>query len=115
MSIDSQSNGNERPLMTPEDAGYGEYLQYGIEIEGLLTAISKQPEDDTPRLIFADWLTEKGDKRGDFIREQCQWAAFSRGKINEIPEYRQAIAIKVMRAEVPPIRTLPSQCLYWSK
>ncbi|MEK6233367.1 MAG: TIGR02996 domain-containing protein [Planctomycetales bacterium] len=32
------------------------------------------PEDDAPRLIFADWLEERGDPRGDFIRAQCELA-----------------------------------------
>jgi uncharacterized protein (TIGR02996 family) len=30
--------------------------------------------DDTPRLVFADWLEERGDPRGTFIRLQCQRA-----------------------------------------
>ncbi len=32
------------------------------------------PDDDTPRLIFADWLEEQGDPRGEFVRLQCQLA-----------------------------------------
>ncbi len=34
-----------------------------------LNAICAQPEDDTARLVFADWLAENGDPdRGEFIR-----------------------------------------------
>jgi uncharacterized protein (TIGR02996 family) len=37
-----------------------------------LTAITAQPDDDTARLVYADWLTEKGDAdQADFIRAQC--------------------------------------------
>jgi uncharacterized protein (TIGR02996 family) len=42
------------------------------EEEGLLAAIAAQPEDDGPRLVYADWLMERGDARGEFIRLQCE-------------------------------------------
>lgn len=32
------------------------------------------PEDDAPRLVYADWLEELGDPRGEFIRLQCELA-----------------------------------------
>lgn len=38
------------------------------EPDAFLQAICEQPWDDTPRLMFADWLTERGDPRGDEIR-----------------------------------------------
>ena len=38
-------------------------------------AIIENPDDDTPRLIYADWLEENGDPdRAEFIRLQC-WIA----------------------------------------
>jgi uncharacterized protein (TIGR02996 family) len=39
-----------------------------------LQAIVEEPDDDTLRLIFADWLDERNDLRGDFIRAQCEVA-----------------------------------------
>ena len=39
--------------------------------EAFLQAIREAPDDDGPRLIFADWLEERGDPRGAFIRVQC--------------------------------------------
>jgi uncharacterized protein (TIGR02996 family) len=41
---------------------------------GFLRAIIGDPDDDTARLIYADWLDERGDPRGEFIRVQCQLA-----------------------------------------
>jgi uncharacterized protein (TIGR02996 family) len=38
-------------------------------------AILADPEDDAPRLVYADWLEERGDPRGEFIRLQCRLAA----------------------------------------
>jgi uncharacterized protein (TIGR02996 family) len=39
--------------------------------EAFLQAIIENPEDDAPRLVYADWLEERGDPRGEFIRLQC--------------------------------------------
>ncbi len=36
-----------------------------------LQAVLDEPDDDAPRLIYADWLEEHGDPRGEFIRVQC--------------------------------------------
>jgi uncharacterized protein (TIGR02996 family) len=40
--------------------------------EGFLRAIRAEPEDEALRLIYADWLEENGDPRGEFIRLQCE-------------------------------------------
>ncbi len=40
-----------------------------------IQAILAEPDDDVPRLIYADWLQERGEPRGDFIRLQCAMAA----------------------------------------
>jgi|SRR5262245_47890266 len=41
----------------------------------LVAAIRAAPEDDAPRLIFADWLDENGwPARAEFIRVQCKLA-----------------------------------------
>lgn len=41
------------------------------EVIDLLHRCKEEPDDDTPRLILADWLEEHGDPRGEFIRVQC--------------------------------------------
>jgi uncharacterized protein (TIGR02996 family) len=46
----------------------------------LLAAVVANPEEDTPRLVYADWLQERGDKaagdveRADYIRTQIKIA-----------------------------------------
>jgi len=43
--------------------------------DALLRAIGEQPEEDTPRLMYADWLEENGDRdRADFVRNQIELA-----------------------------------------
>ncbi|MDW8244817.1 MAG: TIGR02996 domain-containing protein [Thermogemmata sp.] len=43
-------------------------LPAGIEQE--YQRIRAYPDDDLPRLVYADWLDERGDPRGEFIRLQ---------------------------------------------
>jgi uncharacterized protein (TIGR02996 family) len=40
-----------------------------------LNESKEHPDDDTPRLVLADWLEERGDERGEFVRLQCLRAA----------------------------------------
>jgi uncharacterized protein (TIGR02996 family) len=43
--------------------------------DGFLRAILENPDDDAVRLIYADWLDERGDgDRAEFIRLQCELA-----------------------------------------
>ncbi|MBL8918763.1 MAG: TIGR02996 domain-containing protein [Myxococcaceae bacterium] len=43
--------------------------------DDLLSAIYANPDDDGPRLVFADTLSERGDVRGEFITLQVRRAA----------------------------------------
>jgi uncharacterized protein (TIGR02996 family) len=46
-----------------------------MSAEALFLAILENPEDDLPRLAYADWLDEHGDeRRAEFIRVQCRLA-----------------------------------------
>jgi uncharacterized protein (TIGR02996 family) len=50
-------------------------MQPRPEVLAFLEDIKENPEDDTPRLIFADWLEERDDPRGSLIRVQCELAS----------------------------------------
>jgi uncharacterized protein (TIGR02996 family) len=41
-----------------------------LDGEGLLRQVLEAPDDDRPRRVYADWLLERGDPRGDFIALQ---------------------------------------------
>jgi uncharacterized protein (TIGR02996 family) len=46
----------------------------------LLRTVIAAPDDDTPRLVYADWLEEHGrPERAELIRVQC-WLAQAKGK-----------------------------------
>jgi uncharacterized protein (TIGR02996 family) len=49
-----------------------------LEERAFLRRILDHPAVDGPRLIYADWLDERGDSRGEFIRLQCAIAALDR-------------------------------------
>jgi uncharacterized protein (TIGR02996 family) len=41
----------------------------------LLAAVVARPDDDTPRLVLADWLDDHGEAdRAEFVRLQCRLA-----------------------------------------
>lgn len=42
--------------------------------DDFIQTIIASPDDDAPRLVYADWLEEQGDPRGEFIRIQCELA-----------------------------------------
>jgi uncharacterized protein (TIGR02996 family) len=47
--------------------------QHAEQRRAFIQAIQEPPEDDAPRLVFADWLDENGDEpRAEFIRLQCR-------------------------------------------
>src|SRR5262245_34947865 len=46
-----------------------------------LAAIRENPDDDLPRLVYADWLDEHGEpERAEFIRVQCELAKLQQGE-----------------------------------
>src|SRR5688572_29181034 len=42
------------------------------EGRGLLRAVLERPDDDARKLVYADWLEERGDPRAEYIRLMMQ-------------------------------------------
>jgi uncharacterized protein (TIGR02996 family) len=42
--------------------------------EGFIRAVVDSPGDDTPRLVYADWLDDRADPRGPYLRAEMEWA-----------------------------------------
>ncbi len=42
------------------------------EEQGFLDALRENPDDNATRLIYADWLEERGDIRGEYLRLEHQ-------------------------------------------
>jgi uncharacterized protein (TIGR02996 family) len=67
--------------------------------ESLLATILREPDEDMPRLAFADWLDENGEpERAEFIRVQCRLA--------RMPAAPRPLAVKKQRAAVRVFPTL---------
>ena len=67
------------------------------EGDALYRAILAAPDDDAPRLVWADWLDENGDPdRAEFVRLQCLWAALDPGDPNrfEIGERSEKLLLQ---------------------
>jgi uncharacterized protein (TIGR02996 family) len=48
--------------------------------KAFLQAVLDEPDDDAPRLVYADWLEEHGDAaRAEFLRVQCELARLADG------------------------------------
>ena len=78
--------------------------------DALLRQVIEHPDWDGPRLIYADWLGERYDPRGEFIRLQCAFAQLPAGdeRRNELQE-RSDELLKVHQDEwVGPLRSLVS-------
>ena len=44
------------------------------EDEGFLRTIVESQADPVPRLVYADWLEERADPRGPYVRAELEWA-----------------------------------------
>jgi uncharacterized protein (TIGR02996 family) len=44
------------------------------EDEAFIRAIVDSPGDDLPRLVYADWLDDRDDPRGPYLRAEFEWA-----------------------------------------
>lgn len=44
----------------------------------LIANVAAAPDDDAPRLVYADWLGERGDPRGELVVVQCSLARADR-------------------------------------
>lgn len=63
------------------------------EEKDLTEHIWANPDDDVPRLVYADWLMERGDPRGEFIRLQVESAALPEGNPRKLEYERRAAAV----------------------
>lgn len=76
--------------------------------EPFLNAICASPEDDTVRLVYADWLDENGDPdRAEFVRLQIQRAQLKAGGENPKELKDRDIKLRQVheerwRRELPP-------------
>lgn len=89
--------------------------------ESFLKKIIDFPDDDTPRLVFADWLDEHGEsERAEFIRVQIKLAVMQptmadvRKSENLLKRYRKGAPVP-LKAKTPAVLILKSKILLESR
>jgi uncharacterized protein (TIGR02996 family) len=77
-----------------------------IEEDALLKAVIADPDDDAPRLIYADWLDEQGQsERAEFIRVQVALTAIAADdpRRRQLAERERQFATENLLPALPPL------------
>jgi uncharacterized protein (TIGR02996 family) len=61
--------------------------------DAFLRAIIERPDDDLPRLVYADYLDERDDPRGEFIRVECELARIAPDDPRRAALYRRDLEL----------------------
>ncbi|VTS10460.1 TIGR02996 domain-containing protein [Gemmata obscuriglobus] len=72
------------------------------EDEAFIRAIVDSPGDDTPRLVYADWLDDRADPRGPYLRAERE--AVETGDIARLRELAAGLdPVWIARVSMPPV------------
>src|SRR4051794_15084117 len=77
-----------------------------------VNAILDDPDDDTQRLIFADWLEERGNPRSEFLRLQVELGQW-------VPDVRRRMRLRQREQELQThyqqewLGGLGEYCTHW--
>jgi uncharacterized protein (TIGR02996 family) len=81
--------------------------------EVFIQAVLAAPDDDTPRLVYADFLEEHGEpERAEFIRVQCQLAHLPQGD-SQRAELEARERVLLAEHEADWLGPLASPLLHW--
>jgi uncharacterized protein (TIGR02996 family) len=74
----------------------------------MFAAIRVAPDDDGPRLIYADWLVEQGDPRGELIQLDCRMETLERSSPErlEAERLRNGLVTQHAREWIEPLLEL---------
>ena len=70
-----------------------------MDQNAFLHTICAHPDEDAPRLVYADWLDERGDPLGEFIRVQVELAKIKENHPRFAP--LRSRQLELMLANVP--------------
>lgn len=80
---------------------------YSDEEQAFFAAIAAEPLENASRLVYADWLEERGDPLAEFIRVQCAisdvWEAVGEELINDAAWYERSRQEHLLSAEFFPL------------
>jgi uncharacterized protein (TIGR02996 family) len=73
------------------------------EEEALIRAVVDTPGDDTARLVYADWLDERDDPRGAYLRAELAWARSGEKERGLRTRAKKLNQLWVYRVSRPPV------------
>jgi uncharacterized protein (TIGR02996 family) len=77
------------------------------EDEAFLKCIEANPRDNGVRLVYADWLGERGDLREDYLRVLCEWLACRSDRDQELIGRERELRAGLGRRWLARVRGLP--------
>src|SRR5262245_31190113 len=69
------------------------------EDEAFIRAIREMPEEETIRLVYADWLDERSDPRAAYLRAEAEWAALQPTDEQYHPLFRRISQLAALEPE----------------
>jgi uncharacterized protein (TIGR02996 family) len=84
-----------------------------MEDEAFQQAIRAAPEDETAKLVYADWLDERGDIRGEFIRLEHQLAHLPQRLTQLEEQIGRMWLVTVSRRRTPKTNGFPTADWLW--
>jgi uncharacterized protein (TIGR02996 family) len=80
---------------------------------GFVQTIRESPEDDAPRLVYADWLEERDDPLGEFIRVQCEFepvrGVYGQPRPDELRERERKLLLENKEKWLGPLAALEKE------
>jgi uncharacterized protein (TIGR02996 family) len=79
-----------------------------MDESAFIAEVLAAPDDDAPRLVWADWLEEHGDPRAELIRTQCELSrtAFKNRRRTALEDVESRLLREHYDAWVLPLRQL---------
>jgi uncharacterized protein (TIGR02996 family) len=77
------------------------------EEEAFLRSIARDPPANDARLVYADWLEERGDRRADYLRVLCEWLASRSARDQQLIERERELRVGLDRRWLTRIRGMP--------
>jgi uncharacterized protein (TIGR02996 family) len=67
--------------------------------ESFVRALCERPDDETTRLVYADWLDDRADPRAEYLRTEAAWVALQPSDEQYRPLYRR---VSQLAAQLDP-------------
>jgi uncharacterized protein (TIGR02996 family) len=74
------------------------------EEEAFLRGIARDPPANATRLVYADWLEERDDRRADYVRVLCEWLTDRSARDQELIERERELRVGLGRRWLARVR-----------